>query len=45
MLNLIKSFIKKNLNNFGYELHKSKLLTASDDPFFVLSKLLYPDKL
>ena len=44
MLNLIKSFIKKNLNYFGYELHNSKLLTASDDPFFVLSKLLYPDK-
>ena len=44
MLNSIKSFVKKTLNNFGYELQKSKLLTASDDPFFVLSKILCPDK-
>ena len=44
MLNSIKSIVKKTLNNFGYELQKSKLLTASDDPFFVLSKILCPDK-
>ena len=44
MLNSIKSFIKETLNNFGYELQKSELLTASDDPFFVLSKLLCSDQ-
>jgi hypothetical protein len=44
MLNSIKSFIKETLNNFGYELQKSKLLTTSDEPFFVLSKLLCPDE-
>lgn len=44
MLNSIKSFIKASLNTLGYELHKSKMLTASDDPFFILSKLLYPEK-
>ena len=44
MLNSIKSFIKETLNNHGYELQKSKLLTASDDPFFVLSKLLCPNE-
>ena len=45
MLNSIKSFIKASLNAIGYELHKSNILTASDDPFFILSKILYPDKI
>ena len=44
MLNSIKLFIKETLNKLGYELQKSKLLTASDDPFFILSKLLCPDE-
>ena len=44
MLNSIKSFIRETFNKHGYELQKSKLLTASDDPFFILSKLLCPDE-
>lgn len=45
MLNSIKSFIKKSLNSLGYELHNSRLLEASDDPFIVLSKLFYPEQI
>lgn len=44
MLNSIKSFIRETFNKHGYELQKSKLLTESDDPFFILSKLLCPNE-
>ena len=44
MLNSIKSFIRETFNKHGYEFQKSKLLTTSDDPFFILSKLLCRDE-
>ena len=44
MLNSIKLFVRETLNRLGYELQKSELLTTSDDPFFILSKLLCSDE-
>ena len=44
MLDNIKSFIKKRINGFGYEIHNSAQFSSSDDPIFILSKLLFIDK-
>jgi FkbM family methyltransferase len=44
MLNSIKSFIKKRINAFGYEIKISDQISSSDDPIFILSKILTPDK-
>ena len=44
MLDYIKYFIKRKIHKLGYEIHNSRLLEASDDPFIVLSKLFYPEQ-
>lgn len=44
MLNSLKYFIKKKINAFGYEIKSSSQISSSDDPIFILSKILSPDK-
>lgn len=44
MLKTIKYFIKKRINAFGYEIKSSDQISSSDDPIFILSKILVPDK-
>ena len=44
MLNSIKCFIKNKINKLGYEIHNSDRISSSDDPIFILSKLLSIDE-
>lgn len=40
MLDYIKYFIKRKIHKLGYEIHNSDQISSSDDPIFILSKLL-----